>query len=353
MMCIYVLSQMQLFYIPGVVETVKFWIAKGTLYYLLINLIREEEDFKHTFWAVVIATSGLIVYGWNIYVNHPELLCLEDRVKGFGEYNESNGLGLLLTVAWPLGFFLLETETGILKKALLIAFLIASFVTLAYTKSRGSLLGFGTAVTLCIIFSRNLFKSKIVKMFGMIGLGCAISSFVLVILFTRGVTSFSGSDGEASANNRLMAWHAAIHMTMDHPLLGVGWGSFTDHCREYGMDTVMIVHNTPLNVLVETGVFGLFAYLSYMLITLKQLFAIRRSIGYSAQYEYLYPVTCGVLIGLLCFNINTMFSVKDHDQTLWILLGLGGAVCGAYNKMIEGEGERVNDSEGSDSAILS
>ena len=89
-----------------------------------------------------------------------------------------------------------------------------------------------------------------------------------------------------------------------------------------------------------------------MLITLKQLFSIVRSIKSLAEYEYLYLVTCGVMIGLLSFNINTMFSVKDHDQTLWILLGLAGGICGAYNKLNEPETEAAHDELPTEGGII-
>ena len=88
----------------------------------------------------------------------------------------------------------------------------------------------------------------------MVVLGFAVFSFAVGAIFTRtGLNSFVGSDGEWSAMDRLMAWHAAIRMTLDHPVLGIGWGAFTDHCAEYGMDRIMIVHNTLLNVMVENG----------------------------------------------------------------------------------------------------
>ena len=163
MLLIYVLSQAQTLYLYGTLLAIKFWICKAILYYLLINTVLEERDFRRVIWSLILATSVLIWYGWDLYINNPELLDLGDRIRAFGEYNLCNSFGLLLTVVWPLGFFLMELEKGNLKKVFLIAFLIASFVTLAFTKSRGSLLGFGTAVARCVIFSRNVFRSKGVR----------------------------------------------------------------------------------------------------------------------------------------------------------------------------------------------
>ena len=343
MLCIYVLSTMQALYIPGVIEALEFWIAKGALYYLLINVIVEERDFKHTVWTIVLATSAMMSWAWDLYLNHFALLG-DGRIRGFGEYNEANGLGLLLTMVWPLAFFLFESERGTAKKAFLVAFMIASFITVAYTKSRGSLMGFGTAIALCIIFSRGVFRSRPVKTCVMACLYLALTAFAVRVVFTRaGVNSFG--DDDWSAQNRVMAWHAAIRMAISHPLLGVGWGRFTDHCFEYGMDKVLIAHNTPLSVAAETGFFGLFAYLSYMFVTLKELFTIRRSIEPAAKHRYIYNFACGALIGLFSLNINSTFSVKDHYQALWILLGLAGAVCAAYARAIKQEEEGTEDGE--------
>jgi O-antigen ligase len=65
---------------------------------------------------------------------------------------------------------------------------------------------------------------------------------------------------------RLAHWQAAYHMASAHPFLGVGLGNYEVAYPRYGLPSwprpLGHAHNDYLNVLAETGMVGLAAYLA-------------------------------------------------------------------------------------------
>lgn len=70
--------------------------------------------------------------------------------------------------------------------------------------------------------------------------------------------------GAASVSDRIGLWRAALAITVEHPVMGVGWGAFAGEYFQYlaasgGLAPAGLynnVHNLPLQLLAETGVIG-------------------------------------------------------------------------------------------------
>ena len=70
--------------------------------------------------------------------------------------------------------------------------------------------------------------------------------------------------GAASVSDRIGLWRAALAITVEHPVTGVGWGAFAGQYFQYlaasgGLAPAGLynnVHNLPLQLLAETGVIG-------------------------------------------------------------------------------------------------
>jgi O-antigen ligase len=333
----YTLSEAQYFWLKGMLDVFLVWFKTIILYWMLINVNRNIRDLKRLIWILIVAVSVLIYLGWDLYLNDPTMLCEPERLNTCCDYNNPNSFALILTVAFPLAYSLLQIEV-LPKKLLLFTFLIALFISCVYTKSRGGLAGMTMATLLSIINSRRLVTSRLVKTVLVASTILVFAGAIVSFVLTRGdVTSYLGSGGEASAGDRLMAWRAAIRMFMDHPLFGIGWGKFIENSLDYGMDKRLLAHNTMLSVLAETGIFGFTCYMAILILALKQLWRIRQSwLLRPERIEGL--ILCeGVLISFLSFLINTSFSVKDHDPIYWAILALAGILCSIYIREQGGE----------------
>jgi O-antigen ligase len=75
------------------------------------------------------------------------------------------------------------------------------------------------------------------------------------------------NDANYAVLERLAHWQAALNMARDNLWLGVGFGNYEPAYADYALinwpDALGHAHNYYLNVLAETGVLGLVAYLVF------------------------------------------------------------------------------------------
>ena len=79
----------------------------------------------------------------------------------------------------------------------------------------------------------------------------------------------------SNASDRIDSYRMALHMAAANPLFGIGpWNDFIPALnRAYGMEKFVIIHNTLLSMLANTGVLGLAALLWTLLLGLWQTVA--------------------------------------------------------------------------------
>ncbi|MGH2894735.1 MAG: hypothetical protein ACRDPM_15945, partial [Solirubrobacteraceae bacterium] len=127
-------------------------------------------------------------------------------------------------------------------------------------------------------------------------------------------------------------------------LFGVGAGNFVVVESHYALqpgaisriqyitETPQIVHNTYLQLLAETGLVGLLAFLAVVATSLWAAFgAIRcfEAIGHSSYADLARAVVLGT-IGMLA----ALFFITDGDDVrLWVLLALGPVLLGVARRM--------------------
>lgn len=164
--------------------------------------------------------------------------------------------------------------------------------------------------------------------------GAIIVSTLDALLHLQLHNSVSRFGGEQQLGGRAAIWSYAWKMFLDHPLLGVGWGEFSN--SQYRLaDTMGPVeaadnaHNLFLDVLAKTGLLGgalilvpLFAWLVRVVkalaarqpshqklfaLTLVGVIAIHAMLEYPQAYAYFLLPAC-FLIGMLEPNGRILFS---------------------------------------------
>jgi len=329
---VFALSVAQTGWLGGVVDTLMFWAKIAILFTLLVDMNESVRDLRRSLFTVVAAVAVLTWMGWDVYLNTPELLSGSGRLESVGYYNQPNSFALALTVGSALAFAVLETAPGFVRKVPFVLLVGAFAVSSVYTKSRGGNLGLAVVMLVSIIFSPGIrsrgFKALLV--------GAMIAGMTLavpMIMARRDVATYFG--GDASAENRLDAWWAGLHMIRDHPILGVGLGLFAENVKQYGMKNSMIAHNTLLSVTAETGIIGGLIFVLIIITTLRLLWKVWRQALSDPSQRDLACLSQGILIGLVAFLINTTFSVKDSDPLLWALLGTAGSVVVVRKRLVD------------------
>ncbi|MFH0910507.1 MAG: tetratricopeptide repeat protein [Planctomycetota bacterium] len=235
-------------------------------------------------------------------------------------------------------------------------------VVLLFTRSRGGMLGFAGAMAFLGFWNRPALAAWIRGHRGIAALLCAslllgggLLARPLWPRFERLLSSAEG--GEEPADLRLLIWPGTVRIFLDHPVLGAGPGSFQDVFPEYrgreairrGLsNNILHAHSEYLELLAETGLVGLVAFLSLVGL------AFSRGLG---PYPAAPPAERGYLVGLLAgvfgLLVQNLVSVNLRWPAcavcFWLFLGavLGTARSGrareiAIPRFLQGRAARYS-----------
>jgi O-antigen ligase len=137
---------------------------------------------------------------------------------------------------------------------------MASLGGLAATYTRGAWIGFASGV---LALWPAIRKRRWLLVVGLLTLGLAVLAGPQH-LRERALTMTDPDD--VTVKERIYMWRSGIAMWREHPWLGVGPGGVKREYRNYAQAEALMqrtghVHNSALQVLVETGVAGLLAWL--------------------------------------------------------------------------------------------
>ena len=212
-----------------------------------------------------------VIAVWLVALNFQKLTSGGPRVGSFKApyfMGDGNDLAWWLALALPFALSLLVGKSSWLHKGIGMVGAGACLLGVMGTTSRGAFLGLGSAFLYGWLF---VAKKKAV---GTI-LVVAAAVVMLVIApsgyFAR-MNTVANYQEDNSAQSRLKAWGAGLHMAMDHPL-GVGAGNFASVHGRYYLNQPgrwFNAHSIYFKVLGEYGFIGLGMLLA-TIISLVQL----------------------------------------------------------------------------------
>jgi O-antigen ligase len=213
--------------------------------------------------------------------------------------------------AWPLRF---------------VALGMAAIMTVAvvFSFSRGALVGLAAAGAYAVIVHWR----RLPVILLVVGLAIALVVGVYKRDPGRFDTSFEvkGNIAQTNIESRLDTWAAALELTAQQPLLGVGPGNFQDYFskatgRPAGTEQLTQVHNSYLDVATETGLIGAAAFILYLITVVgRARTATRRRLGAPGIGFALTVALVGVIVA-------GFFLSGQYAAPFWVLGGLAVAAC--------------------------
>jgi putative inorganic carbon (hco3(-)) transporter len=284
--------------------------------YLLIQSVlttgREKERALYVFLAgaVCVAAYGFLQYAnaagmaadmtAQSWVDPERFPLLKRRMYSTLENPNLFGAYLVMIISLLSAFLLMEKEKK--KKIFFSLILLVLLLCLALTYSRGAWLSLG-AIVLGLTFFYD-------KRFGLLFLLIPIVlAFYHGQMVERFLSLFSGED--TSVGLRFALWESTMAMIEEHPLLGIGWGTYFLAYPEYNFfiqdEHVLIfhAHNMYLNMPAEVGIPG---GLAFILTFFAQGFL---SLKIYRESENLFSQSIG-LGGLLMVMAMAMIGMSDH-----------------------------------------
>lgn len=292
--------------------------------FALAWLCRKPSHYQGTIWLILICDAIVA------------LVALYNKVHGIGLVGEdrvtvSRHLGsflgdpnyLALTLLFPLSFAIAAATAKIefWQRVVVTAIGAILIAAILATKSRGGLLG---VAAIGGLFLYQHMRSKTLFIVGTL-LAC-------VLLYVVGGMAERTADGkglmelDASSMGRIYAWQAALRMTADHPITGIGLDNFFQayfYYTPYWDNRPHDVHSTWFGVMGETGLPSFVVFM--LLVTL----VVRKAIKTDQMLQHLasdrlspWPriMNQGILLGLAGWIISGTFISQGFTWPFYLLL---------------------------------
>lgn len=294
------------------IEIFNLWLRYGIVYFLIFKTGQSLTKIKWLTSAIVLAIAYLCYFSIsNFVLNHTSGM----RAGGFGWYDNSNDLSVILVSVIPLGYLLFETANGMTKKIFFGTVTGMFAFNLLFTGSRNGLLGLFTVGMLSIILSKI---PKTLRLGLVILLCSSILGIGLATVLDR--VDLMGLSGDESSEHRLEQWRACRNMLKENPFLGVGPGEVPGEIANYGGIRGLAPHNTVLLAFAETGIPG---GIFYVLFGFTPLWVFLKKIKIFIQNKstewVFYKYLCVSLAG---FWVCAIFSNRVRGYLLYILVAL-------------------------------
>ena len=233
------------------------------------------------------------------------------RVRYRGIFQDPNDLAWVMSLSLPFafGWFSERKTTGprLLPRLLPVAALVLCIACNVMTRSRSGQISL--VATLGVYFARR-FGWRGVAIGGMLALP---------------VLLLGGRSDEASTQERLECWAEALSLWREHPLLGVGAKQFTKH-------HYLTAHNSFLLALADMGPLGLLLWTWIVALAFKTVVQVQRDFADRPEAESARTAALALLASLTGTVVSALFLSITYHMSLWILLGLVGAIQAAVTR---------------------
>ncbi|MBK8420387.1 O-antigen ligase family protein [Candidatus Villigracilis saccharophilus] len=314
------------------------WILIGTIGFLsLLGVFKELSGTDLTFFNLARQSIfGQVGSG--------------DELRYAGPIGESNLWGQVLVAALPLVIYrLYRKHTPFLQVVIAIVTLLI-FLAAIFTGSRGAF------VALIVVAPVIALEMRIKPLPALSAILAAIIIFSIlpttyaqrfqslnVFLQTSNPNAVTQDASFAGRSNEI---RAGLAMFMDHPFLGVGFGNYGANYWDYAGKLGLIsgesrfntsgstkyAHSLYIEVISETGILGLTAFLLFFGLLFLDLFKIRKRYKtYHTDPDWETWVT-SLIISIFTFLVSGIFLHGLLFRYIWMLVGLALAAISISNE---------------------
>ncbi|WP_158501673.1 O-antigen ligase [Vitiosangium sp. GDMCC 1.1324] len=311
--CVLVFASMSWSLYPDATRFAAVELLKWVFVYLtLVNLVTTERRLLLACLALIV---GSLVTSRGVIAWH---FAGVDMVEGYrarwvGVYADPNRMAMSVGIIVPLAvaFVVRRQSPWMLRVACGVAAAMA-IAAMVFSYSRGGFLGLVAAAGTWVLLERRLGRTIVVA---------AVAAAMLMLSpesFWARTRSVSSYEEDASAMSRVQAWTVASRVSLEHPLLGVGAGTFPYAWRLYGpveSQRAYAAHNIFLQVISDLGFVGLGLFLAFIGSALGPLWTLAKD----RERGWLSRAIAAAVVGHLVSCLFAGFLVAVH---FYVLFGL-------------------------------
>lgn len=294
--------------------------------------------------AGILGGMSVFAFGGMLEIPHLDLLQAGRSQGGVGDPDFFAAMQL---VTVPLTLVMASATKDRLLRVLLYASTLTLLASVFTSLSRGGFIG---VVVLGMLFlvsrPERLFRSRQEKALALFVVALGMIGFfsrpwLREEVVTRAQSIYAPQNkSESSGAGRTNLWKAAAKTAQEHPVGGIGYGTFPYVSQELlyktpGVDAEIIqeraaghnlvAHNTYLGTAAELGVTGLTLFLGVILSTgllLTRTAARAAALG----APFVSRVAHALLLGLATWAVTSVFLSAETARMFWIIVGLSLAL---------------------------
>ncbi|MEP7155923.1 MAG: O-antigen ligase family protein [Betaproteobacteria bacterium] len=223
------------------------------------------------------------------------------RTKWIGVFDGIGVFAVVYTIALPFVLQYASSNFSATVRWLNRIGLPFLFVALYYTGSRGAFLATLALISLHLAAKYRVTLKTIIL----------ASTFVLVAFALAPSHLTQTRDSSNSAQNRVDVWAQGVSMLASNPVTGVGRGNFIEHTR------TIIAHNSGVEIMAETGLIGLFLWVSIITSCLRAAYLRHQACQLQAERD----IVSGIILSVVGYIISSFFVTLEYE-TFYLLLAL-------------------------------
>lgn len=286
-------------------------------FFLIIQLTESKAHLKLIILTIVGATIFSLVFGIvGMFLPLPFLGPVEQGFRFRGLTSDPNIIAIHILIIFPFLVLYFFKEKRKLYKLLLAILIFISFVSLISTFSRSATIGFAVIIVLLLFTLRHNRTMMIIAIFAFL-----ISLFFVPDMFWERLISLKNIYQDPSLRWRVQLFRGALDLFFKNPILGIGAGNFVLISHQFALEH-LAVHNTFLEIAVETGFIGFFFYIGLVVSYLCRLYRSWK-IFTELNNFYLGLFCQGLLIAFAGIFISSLFLSIDEYFVIWTLFGVG------------------------------
>lgn len=290
-----------------------------TFFFLVTQLAGTPESATRVIRVIVLSGAAAAAWGVLAFVSG-------EQARAGGPIDDPNDFAFLMATLIPLCAYLLVQERHLrwlwaLAGVLLIAGVFA-------TLSRGALVGLGALFVWAVVTRRIPLTGVLAALVTILSVLALAFTFWAPLINNRIETK--GNIADDNIASRQAYWNAALAMTGDNPWLGVGPGRFGEVSGDYIRDNPIVipnpvVHNSYLEILAESGILALAAFLAFLAITWRLLNQAHRRAKAEGDVQRA-RLANALQATMVIVLVSSCFLSAQVQIPFWLIGGLATAV---------------------------
>ncbi len=238
----------------------------------------------------------------------------------------NNEIALALLTVLPLFRYLQVTSENIWIKRAMVACMVLCAASILGSWSRGALVGGAAMCAMLWLKMRNKWLTGAVIAVALV----AFLAFLPEGWFDR-MSTIKDYQQDQSAMGRINAWHFAVNLANDRPLVGGGFRAFAPELfMKYAPSPTDFhdAHSIYFEVLGEQGYVGLLLFVSLALIAFRTCGRIRRKTQQRADLAWASELAAMIQVSLVGFGVGGAFlglAYFDLPYSLMAIVALTNA----------------------------